>query len=625
MAQPTQRAHQEPSDLLAFDDLGLDSLGFDELFWPMDYNATSTLDHVLDQVVCSEHLEQQLGEEEAAVRSSMHWQDSPPQPRRTPVNGSMGPLEILIREENSQTQRKLERMLSRLGCRAIVAGTDQRALQYLSNGINFDLIFVGLESPSNTLVQDIRAACSSDLEVPILAITAGLQGIEELREFDLVLELPLNKDKLEDAINIFYPRGQSFQLASNDDPESDCSWTAADDDEEWQFSFKGHLRRFQAQNERVSLMTPPLLSKQRRKIHAMAHLYRLSHTSLGCGRYKRVLILKCRLLKPSTVLNHWNPGRKQWAEGVVDPRIIAFHGDAGDTSSEALATWLQQAGLPAPVLVHRDEHETEAARNSIHLFFEQPADAAVVLEAVHGTTPSWSVSTITCDYTVFKDCFWSPWQSPANFDAVLAQKMDVTSTVDSTRRPKLESRTPSIFTPSEDEAISDSEYSDINTYATSTNSSRYSAPTTNPSTASFLTHATSSASRSHKGRHKKADSTSLHSFAATASSLPTIADEQPSDTDTNTIASTSQTTSRKRRLPYSLSGYQCSHPSCTKTFDHAGDCRKHEKIHEDRSHICEICGKTFLYPKDVRRHCQNVHKWKESFMAQRAERKVRPC
>ncbi|KAK4502163.1 hypothetical protein PRZ48_005588 [Zasmidium cellare] len=621
MSYPTRNTDQRLSDELSFAELGLESLGLDELFWPMDYSTNNALEHVFDHDIYPENLgvlpDLQLDGEEDMLSST---RGSPPEPRRTPVNGTVGPLEVLIFEQNSQAQRKLERMLSSLGCRAIVASTQQRALQYISNSINFDLVFVGLVTESNALAQNIRAAHPANSNTPVLAITAGLQGIEELKEFDMTLELPLNKAKLEDAINIFYPRDALPGLASRDDPESDCSWTAADDDEEWQFAFKGHLRRFHAQSERVSLMTPPLLSKQRRKIHAMAHLYRLSHTSLGCGKYKRVLILKCRLLKPSSTLNRWNPSHSQWMEGIVDPRIIVLSGSVRQRPNEAVTMWLQQAHLPAPALVSSDEDRTAEAKDCIHMLFEHPSDAAVVLEAVHGTTPSWSSSTVTCDYALFKNCFWSPWQIPADFEAVLAEKIDVTMAHEIFRKPKLESRASSIFTPSEDETASESELSDNNTYARSTNSSRYSAQTTNPSTASFSTYATSSASRAQKGKHKKTDSTSLHSLAATTSSLPTIPSDAPSDTDTSTLASNS----RKRRLPYSPSGYQCSHPSCTKTFDHAGDCRKHEKIHEDRSHICEICGKTFLYPKDVRRHCQNVHKWKESLMQQRAERRVRP-
>lgn len=60
---------------------------------------------------------------------------------------------------------------------------------------------------------------------------------------------------------------------------------------------------------------------------------------------------------------------------------------------------------------------------------------------------------------------------------------------------------------------------------------------------------------------------------------------------------------RLKRHPLIANGYHCQYPDCEKKFNRAGDCRKHETVHDSvRPHRCLVCDRTFMYPKDLRRH-----------------------
>lgn len=65
------------------------------------------------------------------------------------------------------------------------------------------------------------------------------------------------------------------------------------------------------------------------------------------------------------------------------------------------------------------------------------------------------------------------------------------------------------------------------------------------------------------------------------------------------------------RLPKRENGYPCRSADCFKMFHRACDRDKHEQKHankDDHPHKCmfEACKKTFMYPKDLKRH-QQVH------------------
>ena len=60
-----------------------------------------------------------------------------------------------------------------------------------------------------------------------------------------------------------------------------------------------------------------------------------------------------------------------------------------------------------------------------------------------------------------------------------------------------------------------------------------------------------------------------------------------------------------------LGGYPCGHLGCDMTFNVPSELRHHVRNHKIKAHRpygCEVCSDRFLYPKDLVRHSQNVHK-----------------
>ena len=66
--------------------------------------------------------------------------------------------------------------------------------------------------------------------------------------------------------------------------------------------------------------------------------------------------------------------------------------------------------------------------------------------------------------------------------------------------------------------------------------------------------------------------------------------------------------SRGRTLSQSSSQHSCPYPDCRKTFDTRSDLSHHARNHispEERPLACEPCGVSFLYQKDLNRHCKS--------------------
>lgn len=94
---------------------------------------------------------------------------------------------------------------------------------------------------------------------------------------------------------------------------------------------------------------------------------------------------------------------------------------------------------------------------------------------------------------------------------------------------------------------------------------------------------------------------------------PTIQPTTPMTPRSSPALSRSRSASTHGRQPLSCSHEDCRHRANGKTFATPGALRKHyERAHMpecDRAHGCTVqgCPRRFLYPKDVRRHVEEVH------------------
>lgn len=52
----------------------------------------------------------------------------------------------------------------------------------------------------------------------------------------------------------------------------------------------------------------------------------------------------------------------------------------------------------------------------------------------------------------------------------------------------------------------------------------------------------------------------------------------------------------------STGSFLCPSESCQKNFDTKSDLDHHERYHRARKHPCTLCSKTFVFPKDLKRH-----------------------
>ena len=111
---------------------------------------------------------------------------------------------------------------------------------------------------------------------------------------------------------------------------------------------------------------------------------------------------------------------------------------------------------------------------------------------------------------------------------------------------------------------------------------------------------------------------SMPELYSSADSLTSSASGNSSDTNDG-----STPRKRRKREPRIKDWYSCVEPSCGKTFDTAGALSKHEKVHKPRDqhpHRCDKCQKTFVYPKDLKRHqltgSHAEQQWQESVMVE---------
>lgn len=369
-----------------------------------------------------------------------------------------------------------------------------------------------------------------------------------------------------------------------EDSDSHHSWTAADNTEDWVSYLRDRLADFRRCRERIALVTSPLQTRQRRKVHSMANLWGLSHVSIGSGREKRVLLCKCELTKAASSLpfglgKRWNPSKNNWSPGLVDPRIVLFDLLSPRLSASKVRQCLREAGLPLPTKIAIDRFnpmKTGVVQPVAtgYAMFDNADDAALALLALDGTKPNWNSSDveIECDYVHFPPGFELNNAIFEAFDAL----------PDLVRREKLKFHEGRMFSSmrSRDE-----------------NNALYSSTESEADDYSIASPGLSMPTRRGYGSRKTSNESSYSrdpGYVSGSSARSVIASDYSSQTSLS---------KKRKRVPKISGGFGCSFVGCDRVFDRDGDRRKHEKNHTaERPHICEKCGKGFLFPKDLRRH-----------------------
>ena len=88
---------------------------------------------------------------------------------------------------------------------------------------------------------------------------------------------------------------------------------------------------------------------------------------------------------------------------------------------------------------------------------------------------------------------------------------------------------------------------------------------------------------------------------------PTL--EVQEESDTESVEPLGRPRKIRRRLPAKEGRFRCDFPDCGKVFDRHSDLTKHQKYHlpeNERPFKCPVCGRGFLFPKDLKRH-ESLH------------------
>lgn len=290
---------------------------------------------------------------------------------------------------------------------------------------------------------------------------------------------------------------------------------------------------------------------------------RLSHTSISIDVSHRVLLISRyplrRELGDGVRGRCWNARLSQHSQ-VLDPRALTFSTNDRLTENELLAL-LETRNLPLPV-------DLRCVTEGLSTFkwlarFQSASNAALVCSELALGEPLWSFD-LAMDYALCADEECPPWP---NGPVEQSYGHETQSALVRDRRPSAATLHP---------GSADTGY-------WSGSSAGYSARVRSGSSGSGFASSQYGSDASNEGRAR------------------------------TPMSATAGSTSR-RRFPRKENHYPCRAADCDKTFDRAGERKKHERIHEPPEtwkNQCTECGKRFLESKDLTRHLR-THKGKDA-------------
>lgn len=455
---------------------------------------------------------------------------------------------------------------------------------------------ISLTVPSDIFFEDLDVAADLSCHMVPVLDQHNNDSLEVSPAEQTLSQVPNTKDLPQESLQC--ERGEIFHesrtilsaLPTAEEPvgvyNSDCSWNTADDDdfEDYYLRLKSSLDQLCRNDGPGYVLTSALPSKKRRQIHTLAKLMGLSHMSIhSSGSTRRLLVSKYKLSKDvlaPSIDRIWNPKTIPFGAAELDPRIIAVSSQPLVTE-QSLLLLLASKSLPSPLEVSESlVPNIKPSETLLSARFQTATDAAEVLTAL----------------TDLKDQICSLLGNP-NFSYVLHTHSDDTGGGSQHALGPQDITACHMGLNSRNSSSTGLERQsrDLDTGYWSS-SSRMSMSSNHLNLPSFTESSPVSLHRSSSLGSGFACSQYASDASMESASFPAASYSAPSAEGSR---------SHRRRLPKNKDHYACRAQDCNKTFDRAGERKKHERIHqppETWPHCCPGCNKRFLERKDLVRH-----------------------
>ncbi|RFU29207.1 hypothetical protein B7463_g7148, partial [Scytalidium lignicola] len=128
--------------------------------------------------------------------------------RLSQINFTDGPmfrkLDVLICEDHPVSRMVMEKLLEKLGCRAIVVSDGAEATRYAMSEVKFDIIMMEFKLPKINgadVARMVRDTKNANSHTPIVAITGYLKELQAPHHFDALIEKPPTTSKLTEVMS----------------------------------------------------------------------------------------------------------------------------------------------------------------------------------------------------------------------------------------------------------------------------------------------------------------------------------------------------------------------------------------------------------------------------------------